>query len=88
MYSRNQLLWVQGEAGAKAYIVAPYQTVLLLDSEEQKFYIKSADFNGVPTMKTYEYTEVVTEEKSPYITRDELMAELKKLKENKENNDE
>ena len=57
----NGLNWVQGEAGAKSWIVAPGSTVLLMDSESQKFYLKSADQNGMPAMRTFEYSEVGTE---------------------------
>lgn len=52
------LNWVQGEAGAKSWIVTPGSTVLLMDSEAQRFYLKSADQTGVPAMRTFEYTEV------------------------------
>lgn len=52
------LNWVQGEAGAKSWFVNPGTTVLLMDSEMQRFYLKSADMNGVPAMRTFEYTEV------------------------------
>lgn len=54
----NGLIWVQGEAGAKSWFVNPGATVLLMDSEDQRFYLKSADINGVPAMRTFEYTEV------------------------------
>lgn len=52
------LNWVQGEAGAKSWFVNPGATVLLMDSEMQRFYLKSADMNGVPAMRTFEYSEV------------------------------
>lgn len=52
------LNWVQGEAGAKSWYITPGATVLLMDSENQRFYLKSADMNGVPAMRTFEYTEV------------------------------
>lgn len=52
------LNWVQGEAGAKSWFVNPGATVLLMDSEAQRFYLKSADMNGVPSMKVFEYTEI------------------------------
>lgn len=52
--------WVQGEAGAKSWIVTQGATVLLMDSEAQRFYLKAADMNGVPSMRTFEYTEVGT----------------------------
>ena len=52
------LNWVQGEAGAKSWYIAPGATVLLMDSENQRFYLKSADLNGVPAMRTFQYSEV------------------------------
>lgn len=52
------LNWVQGEAGAKSWYITPGATVLLMDSEAQRFYLKSADMNGVPAMRTFEYAEV------------------------------
>ena len=52
------LNWVQGEAGAKSWYITPGSTVLLMDSEAQRFYLKSADMNGLPAMRTFEYNEV------------------------------
>lgn len=49
--------WVQGETGAKSYMVAPNNSVLLMDSENSKFYIKSADAAGMPTLRIFEYKE-------------------------------
>lgn len=48
--------WVQGEAGAKSYLVAPNTTVQLWDSEAQVIYLKSADASGMPSMKVLDYT--------------------------------
>lgn len=52
------LLWVQGEAGAKSYLVAPNTTVLLMDSDESVFYLKSADSTGMPSLRVFSYSEV------------------------------
>lgn len=52
------LLWVSGEIGAKSYLVAPNSTVLLMDSDAQRFYLKSADNAGMPNLRIFEYTEV------------------------------
>lgn len=52
------LLWVQGEAAAKSYLVAPNTTVLLMDADAQKFYLKSTDSAGMPNLRTFEYVEV------------------------------
>lgn len=51
-------IWVQGEAGAKAYIVPAGRTVWLMDSENPVFYIKSTDVNGMPQpLRTFDFTE-------------------------------
>lgn len=53
----NDIIWVQGEAGAKAYLVAPNNTVTLWDSESPTIYLKTADANGVPSMRVLDFTE-------------------------------
>lgn len=79
------LLWVQGEAGAKSYLVAPNTTVLLMDSEGSRFYLKSTDNAGMPSLRVFEYSEVSQNTpQSPntaqidldgkYVTRDEYNA--------------
>lgn len=56
--SQNGLIWVQGESGAKSYMVAPNSTVMLMDSEGQRFYLKSTDASGMPQpLRIFEYTE-------------------------------
>ena len=52
----NSMIWVQGEAGAKSYLVAPNTTVQLWDSESPIIYLKSADASGMPSMKIIDYT--------------------------------
>ena len=39
-------------------LYVPGATVLLMDSEAMRFYLKSADMNGVPALRTFEYNEV------------------------------
>ena len=54
----NSLIWVQGEAGAKSYLVAPNATVMLMDSEGERFYLKSADSSGMPLpLRIFDYKE-------------------------------
>lgn len=52
----SDIKWIQGEASAKSYLVAPNRTVTLWDTESQTIYIKSADASGMPTMKILDYT--------------------------------
>lgn len=52
------LIWVQGESGAKSYPVSAGQSVLLMDSESNRFFIKSADASGMPLpLRIFDYTE-------------------------------
>lgn len=86
----NSIIWVQGLAGAKSYLVAPGTTVMLMDSENSMFYIKSADQSGMPTLRAFDYKERATEQAAPtpagvdmsnYVTREEMekrFAELSK----------
>ena len=73
------LNWVQGEAGAKSWIVAPGSTVLLMDSESQRFYLKAADQSGMPSLRVFEYTELGTEkpqtapQQTNFVTAQEFM---------------
>ena len=76
------ITWVSGEAGAKAYLVGPNQTVQLWDSESPTIYLKSADASGMPTMKILDYTireqnsqpTSALMQSSDYVTHDELSA--------------
>ena len=50
------IIWVQGEAAAKSYPIAPNSSVALFDSESNAIYIKSADMSGMPSLKILDYT--------------------------------
>ena len=81
----NPMIWVQGETGAKSYLLSPNTTLPLWDSERQTIYLKSADASGMPSMKILDYTireqaqpqniPVVSEQSQPkadYVTHQEL----------------
>lgn len=56
--AQNSITWVQGEEGAKAYLVAAGNSVMLMDSEASVFYIKSTDASGMPMpLRIFDYTE-------------------------------
>ena len=59
--NNNGLIWVQGESGAKSYMVAPNNTVMLMDAENSTFYLKSADASGMPLpLRIFDYKERTT----------------------------
>lgn len=64
--STPSIIWVQGEEGAKAYMVAAGNSVLLMDSENSAFYIKSTDASGMPLpLRVFDYKERTTTAKTP-----------------------
>ena len=77
--SGGGLVWVQGEAGAKSYMVANGSSVLLMDSERQCFYLKSCDAAGMPSMRIFDYQErkaapIPEEQAAEYVTRKDFEA--------------
>lgn len=67
----TNITYVQGETGAKGYPLANGYTMLLMDSEAKKFYIKRTDATGIPTMKKFKFEEIVDPkpEKVEYVTK-------------------
>jgi len=89
--SNSSIIWVQGEAGAKSYLVTSGQSVLLMDSEDNVFYIKSSDASGMPMpLRTFDYTERVvaknatTTPQAEYVTREEFEKRIAELKDAKQ----
>lgn len=83
-------IWVQGEVGAKAYLVATNNTVTLWDSEKPIIYVKSVSANGMPTMQILTYS-VMQEQKEQkvdmnnYVTKDYLERKLEEMKNEQSN---
>ena len=81
---QSGIIWVQGEAAAKSYLIAPNSTVPLWDSEDKVIYLKSADPSGLPSMKVLEYKIRGEEEAKPapeYVTKADFDALAEKVKE-------
>lgn len=54
---QSGITWVDGVSSAKAYPVANGTSILLMDSNENTFYIKSADQSGMPSIRIFDYSE-------------------------------
>lgn len=93
------VIWVQGLEGAKAYPVSAGQAVLLMDSDSNCLYLKSADQTGMPSLRVFDYTErtetpsepqnldmsgfVTKEDLSLYVTKDELKKAISDIQKEK-----
>ena len=92
---QNGVIWVQGIEGAKAHPVSAGQSALLMDSEGDCFYLKTADQSGMPTMRVFDYKErlntppepknadlsdfITKEELSDYVTKEDLKSTISEL---------
>ena len=89
------LIWVQGIEAAKSYPVSAGQSILLMDSESNAFFIKTADASGMPLpLRVFDYSERTANnvpktaqethtepqiDLSAYVTRDELESRISEI---------
>lgn len=76
------IVWVQNEAEAMNYLVAPNSAVTLWDSNSPVVYLKQTDASGKPSMKTYdlvERTQKPVQQSVEYATKEELNALAAKI---------
>lgn len=92
--STNNIVWVQGIEGAKAWQLSPNSMIILLDSEvEGKMYIKVSDNIGMSSLRVFNYTEEIPQQQSipsdvtinqsldlsQYVKKDELIQLVKEV---------
>ena len=93
--STNNIVWVQGIEGAKAWQLTPNSMAILLDSEvEGKMYIKVSDNIGMSTLRIFNYVEEVPKAQnatidnsldlSQYVKKEELSALMKEIMTNEQ----
>lgn len=91
------MAYVNGVEGAKAFILSPNTSILLMDSDNPMFYIKTANYQGQSSMETYAFkkvelqqgtNQVVDNEPNYKAEIDQIRSELEELKRGLKNNDE
>lgn len=91
----NNIIWVQGIEGAKAWQLNPNSMAILLDSEvEGKMYIKVSDNIGMSSLRIFNYEEEIKSSSSvtinqdldlsEYVKKDELVKIIKEVLSNNE----
>lgn len=71
----SQIQYVNGIDSANAYIMSPNSSVLLMDSNKPRFYVKSSDAAGSCTVKAFDFVEAKPEEApapTEYVTKAEF----------------
>ena len=85
--NNSNIIWVQGEAGAKAQNVPNGCNMAFFDSENQCIYIKSVDASGKPSLTILDYKDRNAVERKKedvnveYATRDQIDGINEKLDE-------
>ena len=90
---QNNLIWVRGKENARSMQLQPNSTVVMLDNQANKFYIKTTDDIGLGRLRVFNYSEeedidsptVVTQAQQPldlsnYVTKQELEKIITTLK--------
>lgn len=54
---QNNIIWVKGKENARSMQLPPNSTVILLDNEVGKFYIKTTDDIGLGKLRIFSYIE-------------------------------
>ena len=81
--ANTQIQYVNGIESANAYQMAPNSSVLLMDSNLPRFYVKTTDAAGMAAVKVFEFHEYVEQKPEPmnpemFVTRQEF-EELKQM---------
>jgi hypothetical protein len=82
-----QISYVNGLAGAKGFSMPPNMTMFLMDSDAPQFFIKASDRNGMCTIRTFKFEEVLDNggaeapklDLTNYVTKQELAETLQQL---------
>ena len=83
--NHNNINWVQGIEGGKAFQMVPNSNAILLDSENDGiFYIKVSDNVGMCTLRTFKYEEITNAasgnvDLTGYVKKDELESLVKSI---------
>lgn len=95
---QNNIIWVKGKENARSMQLPPNSTIILLDSEVGKFYIKTTDDIGLGKLRVFNYIEqpdnqqkssqmetIIPEiDLSNYVTKQEMEQMLKEIRNNEQ----
>ena len=74
----QNIQYVNGKSSAETYQMPANSSVILMDQNLPRFYMKQTDASGVATLKSYDFKETEAEKAPEYVTK----AEFEKFKQN------
>ena len=87
---QQTIQYVNDRASVDSYQLPANSSVILMDSNLPRFYVKQTDASGIATVKSYDFKETEKEKPKEYVTKEEFetfKADLRKGgKRNESNN--
>ena len=87
---QQNIQYVNGRQSAESYQRPSNSSVILMDSNCARFYLKQTDASGMATLKAYDFKEVKEDKPDEYVTKSEFdafRAEMKGEKHESTNDD-
>ena len=70
---QQTIQYVNGKQSAESYqMLGPNSSVILMDSNLPRFYMKQTDASGVASIHAYDFKEVEEEKPPEYVTKQEF----------------
>lgn len=64
--------YVNGKGSVESYQLPANSSVILMDSNLPRFYLKQTDASGLATIKSYDFKETEEEKPKEYVTKEEF----------------
>lgn len=77
---QQTIQYVNGKQSAESYQMPANSSVILMDSNTNKFYLKQTDASGIATIRTYDFRESKDDKPAEYVTKSEFEQFKAKLK--------
>lgn len=69
---QQSIQYVNGRQSVDSYQLPANSSVILMDSNIARFYVKQTDASGVATVKSYDFKETEEEKPKEYVTKEEF----------------
>lgn len=68
----QNIQYVNGKGSVESYQLPANSSVILMDSNMARFYVKQTDASGLATIKSYDFKETEEDKPKEYVTKDEF----------------
>lgn len=69
---QQSIQYVNGKQGADSYQMAANSSVILMDTNLPRFYMKQTDASGIATIHAYDFTELEEDKPEEFVTKKEF----------------